>query len=225
MNAMNATTRRLVAKELHQHRGLMATAAAAGLAGLPVAASGEMGFNIGFLVWLTAAIALGVLLAMFGVANERKERAQRFVMSLPLTPADYVRAKLLGLLLCFLPPWAALSAGALGLVAALPGIPDGLLPFGVLLCAYLLLNFCIVLCAVLHAQSEAAMVGVIVLTNMGVTLFMMGIGRVPELGAHMLKPEPVWNGAFWLVLALELGATAIALLLPLFVAARRRDFL
>lgn len=222
---MNAITRRLVAKEVHQYRGLMAAAAAAGLAGLPVAASGEAGFNVGFLVWLTATIALGVLLALFGVANERKERAQLFVMSLPLTPGDYVRAKLLGLLLCFLLPWVALSAGALGLVAALDGIPDGLLPYGVLLCVYMLLNFSVVLCAVLHVQSEAGMVGVIILTNMGVTLFMMGIGRVPELGAHMLKAEPVWNATFWLALALELGALALALALPLFVAARRRDFL
>jgi len=222
---MNAVIRRLVAKELHQYRALMATVAVAGLAGLPLAASGEAGFNVGFLVWLTAAIALGLLLALFGVANERKERARLFVLSLPLTPADYVRAKLLGLLLCFLLPWAALSAGALGLVAALPGIPGGLLPFGVLLCVYLLLNFALVLCAVLHIQSEAGMVGVIILTNMGVTLFMMGIGRIPALGAHMLKAEPVWNGAFWLVLALELGALVIALTLPLLVAARRRDFL
>lgn len=222
---MNAITRQLIAKELHQHRALMAAGAAAGLAAMPVAASSEMGFNIGFLVWLTAAIALGVLLALFGVANERKEKARLFVLSLPLSPGDYVRAKLLGLLLCFLLPWLALSAGALGLVAAMPGIPDGLLPYGVLLCAYLLLNYAVVLCAVLHIHSEAAMGGVIILTNMGVSLFMMGVGRVPGLGEHMLKAEPVWNSTFWIALALELGATALALTLPLLIAARRRDFL
>lgn len=222
---MNTVIRRLVAKELQQYRALMAATALAGLAGLPLAASGEAGFNVGFLVWLTAVIALGLLLALFGVANERKERGLLFVMSLPLTPAGYVRAKLLGLLLCFVLPWAVLSAGALGLVALLPGMPGGLLPFGVLLCVYLLLNFGVVLCAVLHIRSEAGMVGVIILTNMGVTLFMMALGRIPALGAHMLKPEPVWNGTFWLVLTLELGALLLALALPLLVAARRRDVL
>lgn len=221
---MNAITRLLVAKDLHQHRSLMASATAAGLVALPVAATSETGFNIGFLVWLTAVIALGVLLAMFGVASERKDRAQLFVLSLPLAPAGYVRAKLLGLLACFVLPWALLSAGALGLVAASPGIPDGLLPYGVLLCVYLLLNYAVVLSAVLHIRSEAGMGGVIILTNMSVTLFMMGVGRVPGLGPHMLGPEPVWNGSFWLALALELGATLLALLLPLLVAARRRDF-
>lgn len=221
---MNTITRRLVAADLRQHRALMAGATAAGLLALPAAVTSETGFNIAFLVWLTAVIALGVLLAMFGVANERKERAQLFVLSLPLSPAGYVRAKLLGLLACFLLPWGLLSAGALGLVGAAPGIPDGLLPYGVLLCGYLLLNYAVVLSAALHIRSEAGMGGVIILTNMSVTLFMMGIGRVPGVGEHMLAPEPVWNGSFWLALALELGAAVLALLLPLFIAARRRDF-
>lgn len=221
---MNTITRRLIAADLRQHRALMAGATAAGLLALPAAVTSETGFNIAFLVWLTAVIALGVLLAMFGVANERKERAQLFVLSLPVSPAGYVRAKLLGLLACFLLPWGLLSAGALGLVGAAPGIPDGLLPYGVLLCGYLLLNYAVVLSAALHIRSEAGMGGVIILTNMSVTLFMMGIGRVPGVGEHMLAPEPAWNGSFWLALALELGAALLALLLPLFIAARRRDF-
>lgn len=222
---MNALTRHLLIKELHQYRWMMAGAAAAGLAALPVASTGEAGFNIGFIVWVTAIIALGVMLALFGVSTERKERARLFVLSLPLAPGDYVRIKLLALLVCFLLPWLALSAGAAGLVIAVPGIPDGMLPYVVLMCVYLLLNFALVLCATLHIASEAAMGGVIILTNMSVSLFLAALGRVPEIGAHMQKAEPVWNATFWLILALELGATVLALTLPLLVAARRRDAL
>ncbi len=65
--------------------------------------------------------------------------------------------------------------------------------------------------------------GVIILTNMGVSLFMMGATQLPGLSAHMAASAPVWNETFWLALALELGATALALSLPLLVAARRRD--
>lgn len=216
-------TRQLVAREFHQHRAMLLLATLAGLGALVVAASGPVAFNVGFLVWLTALIALAVLLAMFGVATERKERTLLFVLSLPVSPAGYVRAKLLGLLLCFLGPWAVLSAGALALVLLAPGIADGLLPYGVLLCVYLLLNFTLVLCATFHFRSEAAMGGVIILTNMGVSLFMMGVTQLPGLSAHMTASAPVWNETFWLALALELGATALALSLPLLVAARRRD--
>ncbi|MFG6432749.1 hypothetical protein [Roseateles sp. LYH14W] len=222
---MNLLTAKLIAKELYLYRWLLVGVTGAGLASLLPAGSGEFGFNIGFLVWLTAIIALGVMLALFGVSSERKERSLLFILSLPLSPADYVRAKLLGLLACFLLPWAALSAGAVGLVLVMPGIADGLLPYTVLLCVFLLMNFAVVLCAVLHVSSEAGMGGVIVLTNMSVSLFMMGIGRIPEIGAHMGKSDAVWNTPFWLLLAAELAITLIALALPLLFAARRRDFL
>lgn len=222
---MNPIVRKLVAKELHLNRWFLASVTAAGLASLVVAAGGEGLFQVGFLVWLTAVIALGVMLALFGVANERKERALLFVLSLPLAPRDYVLSKLLGLLLCFLLPWGVLSAGALALVALSPGIADGLLVYGVLLCVYLLANYALVLCATLHIKSEAGMAGVIVFTNMSVSLFMMGAPRIPEIGQHMLARAPVWNGAFWQVLAAELAVILLALSLPLFIAARRRDFL
>lgn len=218
-------TRKLVAKELYVYRWLMLGGTAAGLCGLLSAAAGDVGFNIGFIVWLTAVIALGVMLALFGVASERKERSLLFMLSLPLSPAGYVRAKVLGLLACFVLPWVLLSAGALGLIVVVPGIADGLLPFAVLLCVFLLLNYSVVLCAALHIRSEAAMGGVIIVTNMAVSLFMMGVGRVPDMGANMAKADPVWNTAFWMLLAAELALTLLALALPLFVAARRRDAL
>ncbi|MEO6276297.1 hypothetical protein [Roseateles sp.] len=222
---MNLLTRKLVAKELYVYRWLLAGATAAGYAGLMSAAAGEIGFNIGFIVWLTAVIALGVMLALFGVAQERKERSLLFMLSLPLSPGDYVRAKLLGLLASFLLPWALLSAGALALILLMPGVADGLLPFAVLLCVFLLMNFALVLCGALHITSEAGMGGLIILTNMSVSLFMMGIGRIPEIGRHMPAATPVWNATFWLLLAAEAALTTLALSLPLFTAARRRDFL
>lgn len=222
---MNLLTRKLVAKELYVYRWLLVGATAAGFAGLLGATSGDVGFNIGFIVWLTAIIALGVMLALFGVASERKERSLLFMLSLPLSPGDYVRAKLLGLLACFLLPWAALSGGALALILILPGVADGLLPYAVLLCVFLLLNFALVLCGALHIASEAAMGGLIILTNMSVSLFMMGVGRIPEVGQYMVAASPVWNTAFWLLLAAELAAMLLALSLPLLFAARRRDFI
>ncbi len=222
---MNLLTRKLIAKELHLFRWLLVGATAAGFAGLLSAASGEVGFNIGFIVWLTAIIALGVMLALFGVAQERKERSLLFVLSLPLSPGDYVRAKLLGLLACFLLPWGLLSAGALGLIFVMPGIPDGLLPYALLLCVFLLLNFSMVLCGALHIASEAGMGGLIILTNMSISLFMMGVGRIPAIGQYTQAAAPVWNAAFWQLLAAELALTLLTLSLPLFIAARRRDFL
>ncbi len=222
---MNTLAAKLIAKELHQFRWMMAGATAVGLAALPAAAGGEAGVSIAFIVWVTALIALGVMVSLYGVSNERKERARLFVLSLPLSPADYVRIKLLGLLLCFLLPWGVLSAGAAVLIVAAPGMPDGLLPYALLLCVFLLFNFAVVLSASLQIASEAAMGGVIILTNMSVSLYMGVLRHMPGVGEHMWAAEPVWNTPFWLLLGAELAATLLVLCVPLLFAARRRDAL
>ena len=142
---MNMLTRKLIAKDFYLNRWLIIGSTVAGLAGLLIAAEGKVRFNIGMLIWLTTIVAFGVVLAMFAIANERKERALQFVLSLPLSHGDYVRIKVVGLLLCFLVPWLMLSAGAVALIAVMPNLPDGLLPFAVLLCGFLLANYSVVL--------------------------------------------------------------------------------
>ena len=222
---MNMLTRKLIAKEFYLHRWLIIGSTVAGFAGLLIAAEGAVRFNIGMLTWLTTIVAFGVVLAMFAIANERKERALQFVLSLPLSHGDYVRIKLVTLLLCFLVPWVALTAGAVTLIAVMPNLPDGLLPNAVLLCGFLLANYSVVLCAALHTASEGVMTLVIIVTNMNITLFIFMVGALPSLHDHLHGTAPVWNPTFWTVLGIELATLVITLSLPYFVAARRRDFI
>jgi ABC-2 type transport system permease protein len=222
---MNVVTRKLIAKELYVNRWFIAGGAASGVVSVFIAASGKMGFNVGSLTWLTTVIATGVMLGLYGIMNERKEHALQFVLSLPLSVADYVRAKMLGLTACFLVMWLTSSAAALLLVFANDGVPDGLAPFTVLLCVFMLANFLVVLCGSIHAQSEALTSAVIIVTNMGVSIFMFTVAPLPGIGKFMQGPTPAWNATFWTVLGCELAVLVIAFTLPFFVAARRRDFL
>jgi len=136
-----------------------------------------------------------------------------------------VRAKMLGLALCFLVVWVTASVGALLLIFSVDSIPDGLAPYTVLLCVFMLANYSVVLCGTLHAQSEALISTIIIVTNMGVSIYMFTIGPLPGIQQHMWQAVPVWNSTFWTVLACELAVLAIAFAIPFFVAARRRDFL
>jgi len=222
---MNILARKLIAKEFYLQRWLIIGSTVAGLAGLLIAAEGAIRFNIGMLTWLTTIVAFGVVLAMFAIANERKERALQFVLSLPLSHGDYVRIKVVGLMLCFLVPWFILSAGAVTLIAVMPNLPDGLLPFAVLLCGFCLANYSVVLCGALHTASEGLMSIVIIVTNMAVTLFIFMVGALPSLKDHLQAPAPVWNSTFWTVLGVEFAILIVTLSLPYFVAARRRDFI
>jgi hypothetical protein len=222
---MSTVTRKLIAKELYLNRWLVIGASVSGLLSILIAATGKTGFNVGALTWLTTVIALGVILVVYGVRYERKEHSLLFVMSLPLSIADYVRAKMIGLALCFFIPWLLSSAAALTLLLVKADLPDGLVPFTVLLCVYMLANFAVVLCGALQATSEAVVSVVIIVTNTAVSLYIFGVSGVPELHDHMFGPVPVWNSTFWTVLAIELGVLALAVSIPFFLAARRRDFI
>ena len=221
---MSIVTRKLIAKELYVNRWFVAGGAASGIASALIAALGKTGFNVGALTWLTTIIASGVMLALYGIMNERKEHTLQFVLSLPLSIADYVRAKVLGLTACFLVVWLASSAAALLLILGNQDVPDGVAPYTVLLCVFMLANFSIVLCGTLFAQTEALTSALIIVTNMGVSVFMFTVGPLPSINQHMWGPVPVWNSTFWTVLGCELAVLVVTFIVSLFLAARRRDF-
>jgi ABC-2 type transport system permease protein len=222
---MNALTRKLIAREFYMHRWLIGGSIVAGLGGLAVVPSGgAMAFNIGFLLWLTTIVAFGAVVAMFGVASERKERVMNWVLSLPISHGDYVRIKVLALLLCYLVPWFVLSAAAVALIAAHPHLPDGLLPTTMLLCVFMLANYSLVLSSAMHVNSEGPMTIVIIVHNIAITLFIFMVAAIGDISRHMQGPVAVWNSAFWTVLAALLAVLALLLSAPYFFAARRRDF-
>ncbi|MEO8062185.1 MAG: ABC-2 transporter permease [Pseudomonadota bacterium] len=223
---MNIVVRKLIAKELYVNRWLIIGATLSGVLSVLIAATGnKAAFNIGMLTWITTIIAFGVMLGIYGVANERKEHTLLFVLSLPISTGDYVRAKQIGLSLCFFMPWLFSSAAAVALILMHPDIPDGLLPFTVLLCVFMLANFLLVVCGALHARSEALVSAVIIVTNMAVSAFMFTVAAIPAIGSTMFGPTPIWNDTTWTVLAAELVLLATAFLLPFLFAARSRDFI
>jgi ABC-type Na+ efflux pump permease subunit len=222
---MNPLTLKLVSKEFSAHRWLIGGSVFAGLAALAVVAlGGHMNFNIGFLIWLTTIAAFGAVVAMFGIATERKERVMNWVLSLPISHGDYVRFKVLALLLCFVAVWLPLSGAAVALVAVKADLPDGLLPITVLLCVFLLANYSLVLCSAVHVHSEGPMTIVIIVHNIAITLFIFLIAAIGDISRHMQGPVAVWNSAFWSVLAVELLVFIALIWAPYLFAARRRDF-
>ena len=93
------------------------------------------------------------------------------------------------------------------------------------MCGFLITNFSVVLCGALHARSEAVMTAVIVVTNMGVTLFIFLVGGLNSINKSMSGQTAEWSGTFWTVLIIELCILTLAFVLPFFVAARRRDYI
>jgi ABC-2 type transport system permease protein len=205
-------TTRLIMKDLYMHRRLIAVAVVLGIASLLVASINRVSFSVGGTLYLTTVIAYGVVLVMSAVVQERKDKSALFVLSLPISGDDYLRAKVLAVLATFVVPWLALSLGAISLFAFTP-MSDGFIPFLVLVSVFMLMNFTLVLVTALLTVSEPAITAAIILTNVSVSLFFIFLGSRPAIHDHLEGPVAVWNEAVFVILAVEIAVILTALTL------------
>jgi ABC-type transport system involved in multi-copper enzyme maturation permease subunit len=220
----NPMIRTLIGKELSLNRKFMVAATAGGLVSLGVSVLGRIGWATGAIMFLTVLIAYGVILPMYAMGGERKERTRLFVLSLPVSRGEYVWTKVVGVTLCFLIPWAVLLVAALALILASP-MPDGLAVFTSLVMMFALADFSIVTCASMLLVSEAAMAVVIIFTNMSVTFFMVGITSLTRVGRDMSVDAVNWSTPALATLGVEVAVMAAAFALLFWVTGREPDII
>lgn len=212
---------RLVAKDLHLHRWLIAGAVAAGFASLAISTvvpgdNVSTGLNVGILLFITTIITFGIFIAMVGILKERQDRSRFFVLSLPVSPAQYAVAKVAGALVAFLGPWLVLTGGVV-LLNLLGGGDPGKNPTFVVMMTFFLANYCVLVAVVVITLSEAWAIAGILVTNTAVPVFLAWLGGLPGAAAT------AWSPAILSILAVLVGVILLSLALALTVPARQRD--
>ncbi len=162
--------RRLILKDIYLNRMFIVGSLLAVLLSLFVATLSETGFTIGGLTFITTMVALGIFVAMYGVVRERENKSWLFVVSLPISVLQYYVAKLVAALVSFLLPWGLSLLATVAVVLWVEDLPNGLLPFFILLMLFLFHNFTIFLAVALLTKSEAWIGATIVITNTSITL-------------------------------------------------------
>ncbi len=219
-------TGRLIARDLYGYRWLILGALVAGAASLVLtrldAGDGiSTGPNVGFLLLLTTIIVLGVSLPML-VLLEHRTKAHLFVLSLPVSPAQYSFAKVASALVAFLLPWTAITGGVVGLTVLSPA-PDGFLPFFVATMTFLLVNFCLLTALAVITRSEPAAIAGILLTNFSVTIFLSRLARLTGVAGRSKEAVATWTPEILTVLAVEVALILLALALAFTLPSRRKD--
>jgi ABC-2 type transport system permease protein len=214
---------RLVAKDLHLVRPLIIGSLVAGVASLAVMPWSTAAFFVGGVSYMVVLIVLNTLVVTLSVTNERKERTALFVLSLPVSTAEYARSKLVSSSIAFVGPAALLTTAAVVMLDVTP-LPDGFIPFAVALSCFLLLYFCAFLAVGLVTDSQAWITAVIIAGNVSVTFVFQLLLQLPSMGNHLAGPVAVWGADVIAVIALEIVLSVAALAAALFVHARKRDF-
>lgn len=223
-------TGRLIAKDLYFNRWLVIAAVLVGLVSVPLMQLGpgdstDSGVNIGFIVFITAIMALGIFIVMYGFLKERQEKSILFVLSLPVTAMQYTLAKVISALIAFLVPWAILTAGMICLIAAVESSPDGAIPAFLAMMTFFLGNFCVLLALIMATLSERWAIAGILITNTFVPVFLGLFFGLPGVEAYQEQELVTWSPAVLTVIGVSLAVALLSLGLALYYQSRKRDFI
>lgn len=221
----SAMIRLLVAKDWRFQRLPLLLAVIAGASGLGLMLSDSGGaFYIGVILVISVVITLGIYLAFLTVVHERTDGVLPFVMSLPIGVRDWTAAKLVANLGLFLAVWGALSAGAIAVVVSREAVPDGLVPYAVILLLHLLTGYVLSLATAIVTLSPGWTIAVAGSTNLLFQGFMYWTSHLPDVAPVLEGEAIVWSGSIRWLIAAELLAVVLILAATWLIQRRRTDF-
>ncbi len=220
-----AVVRQLIVKDWYLNRWLILGSLPVGLGALALVLTGkQVAFMLCIILVCMVLVGVGAQLAMVTTINERKEQTLAFVMSLPVSWREYTAAKILANLIIFLIPWAALTAGALG-VLLLPGATHGLVPYTAIMAVEMLVTTTLIVVAGIITESQAWTTAGIFCSSLGINGLGYAFAHLPGISMYMWGTHVHWNSTAWAVLICELLTVPLLLGVTFYIQSRKTDFL
>lgn len=225
MNIINTAVQRLVIKDCQLYQKMTALYLVGGVAGLAIFSMPHTySFYMGCIILMTVMVAAGFHMINLTIINEKKEQTLPFVMSLPIRPLDYALGKLVANLLIFLVPWLMLTLG-LAFITLFGPIPNGLLPFMLLILIQLVVNYLVVLSLTIITESEGWSIFSMVVVNLFLNPVIMLIVRNPAFYQHFESEQFVWIPQASVILAVQFLISLACIIAVIFFQSRRRTFI
>ncbi len=218
-----AVIRRLVLADLYLFRWMILGAVAAGAVAIALMPLGRAAAYVGSVLLICVLIVLNIFLVMSGIVQERKDKVQVFLLSLPLSPMQYTAAKIVSNTIGFVVPWLLLTAATV-VTVRVSWIPDGTIPFLAAVLGYLFFYYCLLLAVGLVSDSTGWHAGVITFGNLSVNFLIAFLSVRPSVTMHRDGPMAVWTSDIVTILILELAVGAAAIGLGWYVRSRDTDF-
>ncbi len=216
--------KKLIQKDWYLSRKLIAMYVTGSIFALSFISLGEWQFFMGTTLLISMLVGMANHQVTVTIINERKEQTLPFIMSLPITPTDYAVAKLIANKTLFFIPWFAILIMTIA-VFTLSGVPDGLIPFSIILCTYFLLSYCVVWAVGMTVETEGVVIFVMVAMNCLIGPIIYVLGKNPNISSHFQSSTQVWNKASISVLLLEFFLIIASLAIAFYLQARKKTFL
>lgn len=214
----------LIHKDWYLLRKLIALYMTGAFLALSFISLGEWQFVMGTTLLFSMVIGLANHQLTNTIINERKDQNLPFIMSLPISPTDYVVAKLIANMTLFIIPWVVVVIATIAVFLLTP-IPDGLLPLVTICAMYFMACYCLTWSVGMISESEGVVLFVMVFANCLLGPLMYIIGRIPDIAQYVWSPEPHWNSTAIGIIACLLALIIVALLSAFYSQARKETFL
>jgi ABC-2 type transport system permease protein len=219
----HSIVRQLILSDLYLQRWMVLGAIAVGIGSVALMPLMSMWTYVGGVLVICVLIVLNIFLVMTSIVQEKKDKVQLFMLSLPISPLQYTAAKIVSNAIAFIVPWLVLSAAVLMTIDVTP-LPNGILPFWSVLLTYLLLYFCVLLAIAVVSDSTGVHATAITLGNVSVNFLIAFLLAAPSVVAHRDGPAAVWTTDMISILAIELTVAVAAIGAALFLRSRTVDF-
>ena len=216
---------RLIAKDWYLSRVPLATIAAAGTISIALLfVRGETAGFIGLTCAFVAMVCLAILLPIQTIVNERKKQNLPFVMSLPISPAEYTTAKIVGNLAAFVAIWLAITVAGLVTIMA-SGPYGGVIPIVIVSALTPFVAFSLLLGVAIVLESETWTITVMGACNIAYTFAWFFLMRVPGIHDQMKGSIAVWSQPLLTILGGEIAVIVLAIALTFYFQSKKTDFI
>lgn len=223
---MSSHLSKLVRKDLHRTiPAIIVYLIFGALALLIMSLRGAGYFYFGSVLLITVLIMLSMHATFQTVVGERKDQTLAFVLSLPISPADYARAKIMANLISFVAPWALLLLACWAVMVWHPDIADGMIPFATVLFGAAATSAVLQLSVAIVTESMDWTVRMMLVCNLSFHGVMFSAGQNGTMKAAMKLNTLDWNSITLTYLSAELGIAVAALALAMWLQGRKKDFL
>lgn len=219
--------RQLIFKDIYLMRRYVLAYWVAGLlcVAFMVLVSGEIAGAVGTILIVVAMASAGIHAIFLTIIEEKVKLNLPFIMSLPVTSAQYGVAKITANLLIFGSVWLTLSiAGSFVLIGG-DGLPRGALPLLTIMTTAIFAAYTLMLSTALISGNQSATIASTVIANLGVQGYIWWVQSLYPIRAFVGGDTAVWNTTTVTVLVAQLAFIVALIIITVQIQIRKKDFI
>lgn len=216
----------LIRKDVHFFHRIVAGYIVFGLLAIALASiPGATSFRAGGVLLVTTLVTLGMHLPVVTVLGESRNQTLAFLMSLPVTPAEYTWSKFAFNLLSYFGVWSLLLFASIAAVHLQGHLPRGLIPFLLIVFGGCAANAVLVLTTALVRDSLDKTIRAVVFWNVVLQGTVYSAATNRAIHASMQGSAVVWSADVFGFLLAELVLIVAGLGATLWLRSRKTQFI